>query len=85
MHTVTIKEGTKSSQTNAIGPAPFERAIAAQHAQVGADFLVTHEDGSYDLTFPSLDAYRAFLADVADCSADEADKVDVLRRHANTN
>jgi hypothetical protein len=83
MHVVTIREGVTSSQTNAIGPAPFERAIAAQHAQVGADFLVTNSDGSYSLSFPSLNHYREFLADIADSSASDEEKVDVLRRHSD--
>ncbi len=83
MHVVTIREGTKSSQTGAVGPSPVERAVAAQHCAVGADFLVTNDDGSYSLSFPSLDAYRAFLADVADSSAPAEERVDILRRHGN--
>jgi hypothetical protein len=80
---VTIKEGTKSTQTGELGPAEVERAVHAKHSTAGAHSLTEHGDGSYTMEFPSAEHYEDFIDEVATCSADEAVKADILRRHAN--
>ncbi len=78
---VTIKEGVINSDNGTIGPHQAEGTIHLKHATAGAHSLTVHEDGSYTMLFPSIEHYQDFLDEVMTCSADEAVKADILRRH----